>query len=187
MKTASLFALIAALLIVISAILFFIKGTKKIENQGNYKFIFKIINTLLIMIGCTYFLSPFSTSYYLGEEQKRNIELHLPQIDSSMQLVISDRYLIEYISLSKDSIRHERKTIYRDLIGYDRIEDYFINERLNHRIKVQYIFPNIFRHSKRTNSISKWKSDDKDITTQELDSILNSWGLQEKTYNTIWK
>ena len=139
------------------------------------------------MIGCIYIFAPFSNSYYLGDEQKRNIELHLPQIDSSMQLVISDRYLIEYLSLSKDSIRHERKTIYRDLIGYDRIEDDFINERLNLKIKVKYIFPNIFRHSKRTNSISKWKSDDKEITTQELDSILNSWGLQEKTYNTILK
>ncbi|MDD4712968.1 MAG: hypothetical protein PHP34_06515 [Bacteroidales bacterium] len=191
MKTTSLFAIIVAVLLAIIVITVVLRSTKKIENRRCYNFVIKLSNFLLIMIGCLYILSPSNISFYLGDEQKRNIELHLPQIDSSMQLVIFDRYLIKYESIAKDPIRHEIKTIYRDLFGYDRIEDVFVNEKLNVKMKVEFTFPNIFQHSKRINTISWRKCDNKyidnEITTQELDSILKSWGLQDRTYNTIWK
>jgi len=170
--------------------MYHLKKTKKIENNGSYKFIQKIVNALLLIISCLFFY-PFGSSYYLGEEQERNLDLHLPQIDSSMQLVLMNKQLIYYQSISKASIRHVSKTIYRDLIGYDRMDDDFINDSLNLKIEIEYVYPNIFRHSKRTNTLSTWKSNDhipdaKAITSEELDSILISWGLQERTYTAIW-
>lgn len=191
MKITSLFAIIITVLLAIVVITFILRTTKKIEKRGYYTFVIKLSNFLLILIGSLYIFSPSFTSFYLGDEQKRNIELHLPQIDSSMQLVIFDRFLIKYESIATDPIRHDTKSIHRDLFGYDRIEDVFVNEKLNVKMKVEFTFPNIVRHSKRINTISWRKSDnnyiDNQITTQELDSILKAWGLQDRTYNTLWK
>jgi hypothetical protein len=129
MRIASLFAIIAAVIFAIFVLWEILRRTKKIGNGVYNKWVIKVSNILLIIIGCLFVFTPFNNSYYLGDDQKRNIEHHLPQIDSSMPLVVSNRFLILYKSFTKEPIRHETKTIYRDLFGYDRIEDIFVNEK----------------------------------------------------------
>lgn len=190
MRTMTFFAIIAMAIIILLLILVVLRKRTKPENVGYFSFSIKVLQSFMIIIGSLFAFTPFSNSYHLGDEQKHNTKYHLPQIDSTMQLIIHDRIIIGYSSFSKESIRHDIKTIYRDLYGYDRVEDEFINEKLNVKLKVKFEYPNIVRHSKRTNTIS-WRydekeSDDNEITTYQLDSILTAWGLRDRTYNIFW-
>ncbi len=187
MRTMSFFAIIAITILIIYIILVLLRKTSKPDNTGYYTTSIKVLHSFMIIIGSLFAFTPFSNSYYLGHEQKQNTKYHLPQIDSTMQLIIHDRFIIGYRTFSKESIRHDRKTIHRDLYGYDRVEDEFVNEKLNVKMKVKFEYPNIVRHSKRTNTIS-WRYDDNElddneITTHELDSILTAWGLHDQTYH----
>ena len=190
MRIMSFFAIIAIAILIIYIILVLLRKTSKPDNTVYYTISIKVLHFFMIIIGSLFAFTPFSNSYYLGHEQKQNTKYHLPQIESTMQLIIHDRFIIGYRTISKESIRHDIKTIHRDLYGYDRVEDEFINEKLNVKLKVKFEYPNIVRHSKRTNTIS-WRyddkeSDDNEITTYELDSILTSWGLRDRTYNIFW-
>lgn len=113
----------------------------------------------------------------------------IPQIDSTMIYNSSDEDRATYLSNSKDSILHFRKTVSYDLFDIYAVTDEFTNRKAKLILTSTFIKPNILRDSSRVFTL-KYLYNPRinsgvPVDKHYFDSTLKNWGLSDNLYKRL--
>ncbi len=154
-------------------------------KQKNLKVRIALIIAIAVLV---IFQGPYvdllKRTYFLPHQQKEWKAKDLPQIDESMHLVYADRMGYYYISNSKDSVLHQRKSVSNNLFGKKKVSDLFENKKTQQYAISVFEEKRLFQKEKFSYTlVDKVSGKSEELKRYQFDSIITDWGLFEKAYS----